>query len=109
MVRAGGGDEPHCLEQDADDEGPLQAAGYRLSASAHLTALERTVMTESMKNVPSKRPVTETPTVIDSTTDAAEQKHKKMERMADRAAHKANKTEQEFDQNHNTFSNIGPH
>lgn len=66
-------------------------------------------MTESMKNVPSKRPETETPIVIDNTTDAAEQKHKKMERMADRAAHKANKTEQEYDQNHNTFSNIGPH
>jgi hypothetical protein len=32
-----------------------------------------------------------------------------MERMADRAAHKANKTQQEFDEGANSFSNIGPH
>lgn len=66
-------------------------------------------MTESIRNVPSKRVETETPTVIDNTTSPEEQKHKKMERMADRAAHKANKTEQQFDETHNTFSNIGPH
>ena len=64
-------------------------------------------MTENMKEIPSKRPDTEKPTVIDSTSNAAEQKHEKMERAADRAAHKANKTEQQYDQTHNTFSNIG--
>jgi hypothetical protein len=66
-------------------------------------------MTENMRNIPSKRPENETPIVIDSTTDAEEQRHKKMERMADRAAHKANKTQQEFDEGANSFSNIGPH
>lgn len=66
-------------------------------------------MTENMRNIPSKRPETETPTVIDNTTDAEEQRHKKMERMADRAAHKANKTQQGSEEGNNTFSNIGPH
>lgn len=66
-------------------------------------------MTENMRNIPSKRTETEPPTVIDSTTDAEEQRHKKMERMADRAAHKANKTHQEADESNNSFSNIGPH
>jgi hypothetical protein len=66
-------------------------------------------MTESIKQVPSKRPETEKPIVDDGVTDMQEQKHEKMERMADRAAHKANKTEQQFDENHNTFSNVGPH
>jgi hypothetical protein len=63
-------------------------------------------MTDKIPRGPEKRPETETPTVINSSTDAEEQKHKKMERMADRAAHKANKDEQNFDQDHNTFSNI---
>jgi hypothetical protein len=64
-------------------------------------------MTESMKQVPSKSPETEKPVVDDGVTNLDQQKHEKMERMADRAAHKANKTEQQFDENHNTFSNIG--
>jgi hypothetical protein len=66
-------------------------------------------MTENIKATPVKRPGKETPTVIDSTTDAQEQRHKKMERMADRAAHKANNTEQDFDEGNNQFSNIGSH
>jgi hypothetical protein len=66
-------------------------------------------MTENMKAIPVKKPGKETPTVIDSTTDPQEQKHKKMERMADRAAHKANKTQQDFDEGNNQFSNIGSH
>jgi hypothetical protein len=62
-------------------------------------------MTTKINQVPSKRPETETPTVIDSTTVNPEaEDHKKMERAADRAAHKANKTQQEYDQDHNTFS-----
>jgi hypothetical protein len=47
--------------------------------------------------------------VIDKSTDPQEQRHKKMERMADRAAHKANKTQQDFDEGANQFSNIGSH
>lgn len=66
-------------------------------------------MTESIRNVPSKRPETEKPIVMDNSTDPEEQKHDKMERAADRAAHKANKTQQQHDETHNTFSNIGPH
>lgn len=67
-------------------------------------------MTENIKPATRlKKPENETPTIIDGTTDPAEQKHKKMERMADRAAHKANKTQQENDQDNNQFSNIGPH
>ena len=66
-------------------------------------------MTENIKAVPVKRPENDTPTVIDSSTDPQEQKHKKMERMADRAAQKANKTQQDFDEGNNKFSNIGSH
>jgi hypothetical protein len=66
-------------------------------------------MTESIKAIPTKRPETETPTVIDETTDPQEQKHEKMERMADRAAHKANKTQQGFEDGKNKFTNIGSH
>ena len=62
-------------------------------------------MTESIKQVPSKRPETEKPIVDDGVTDMEQQKHEKMERGADRAAHKANKTHQQYDENHNTFSN----
>lgn len=62
-------------------------------------------MTTKINRVPAKRPETETPTVLDGSTDPKEQEHKKMEHMADRAAHKANKTEQQFDQEHNKFSN----
>jgi hypothetical protein len=64
-------------------------------------------MTENIKAIPVKRPEKETPTVIDGTTDPQEQKHEKMERMADRAAHKANKTQQKYDEGSNQFSNIG--
>jgi hypothetical protein len=66
-------------------------------------------MTENLKAITVKRPSKETPTVIDNTTDPQEQRHKKMERMADRAAHKANKTQQDFDEGANQFSNIGSH
>jgi hypothetical protein len=65
-------------------------------------------MKENLRNIPSNRPESEMPTVVDNTTDPAEQRHKKMEKMADRAAHKANKTQQEFDEGADSFSNIGP-
>ena len=43
-------------------------------------------MTENIKAIPVKKPAKETPIIIDNTTDPEEQKHKQMERMADRAA-----------------------
>lgn len=61
-------------------------------------------MATKINQVPAKRPETETPTVISNSTDPEQEEHKKMERMADRAAHKANKTEQQYDEDHNTFS-----
>lgn len=62
-------------------------------------------MANKINTVPAKRPETETPTVVDENTvnpESAEEK--KVERIADRTAHKANKTEQEYDQDHTTFS-----
>lgn len=56
------------------------------------------------KHVPPKRPETEPPTEVHDTVDPKAKEHKKMEHMADRAAHKANKTEQQFDQDQNTFT-----
>ena len=66
-------------------------------------------VTENIKATPVKKPSKETPTAIDNTSDPQEQRHKKMERMAGRAAHKANKTQQDFDEGANQFSNIGSH
>lgn len=64
-------------------------------------------MADKINTVPSKKPETETPTVVDSTgnpqTDAGE---KKLDRIADRAANKAADTQKKFDQDHTTFSNI---
>jgi hypothetical protein len=76
---------------------------------SHRIALERVNMTENMRAIKPKKPENDTPTIIDSTTNPDEQKHKKMERMADHAAHKANKTQQQNDEENNQFSNIGPH
>ncbi len=58
-----------------------------------------------INSVPSKRPETETPTVVDDKNDLESAKEKKLQRSADRAAHKAAKTEQRYDENHNTISN----
>jgi hypothetical protein len=60
-------------------------------------------MTTKIPRVPAKRPETERPTVVDN-TDPQKEEQKKMERAADRLAHKANKTEQQYDEDHNTFS-----
>ena len=56
------------------------------------------------KHVPPKRIEPEPPTDVHDTQDPQASEHKKMEHMADRAANKANKTEQNFDQDHNTFT-----
>lgn len=61
-------------------------------------------MTTKINQVPAKRVETETPTEVHSDANGESAEHKKMEHAADRAAHKANKTEQQFDQDHNTFS-----
>jgi hypothetical protein len=65
------------------------------------------VMTQRIPQPPSKRPETETPTTVGNANDPkAEQqaKHKKMERMADRAAHRATDTEKLYDEDHPTIS-----
>ncbi len=63
-------------------------------------------MADQINQVPAKRPETETPTVVDSDSNPSETSAKKVEQSANRAAHKAAKTEQQFDEGHNTFSNI---
>lgn len=62
-------------------------------------------MTTKINQVPAKRVETDTPIEVHDANDPKAAEHKNMERMADRAANKANKTEQQFDQDHNTFSN----
>lgn len=62
-------------------------------------------MANKINDVPFKKPETETPTVVNSNTDLEEQKHKHMEKAADRLAHKANKEHQQYDQEHTEFSN----
>lgn len=66
-------------------------------------------MPNKINEVPPKRVETETPTVVDEHGEAHPSAEEKMQRSANRAAHKAAKTEQEFDRDHNEFSNIGPH
>lgn len=61
-------------------------------------------MTVKVQKVPGKFPETETPTVIEKDSDKERAAHEKLERSADRAAHKANKTEQQHDQENNTFT-----
>lgn len=61
-------------------------------------------MTTKINNAPVKTPETETPTVTDGTANPENQEEKKLQRSADRAAHKANETQQQYDQDHNTFS-----
>ncbi|KAA6464448.1 hypothetical protein DYQ86_00270 [Acidobacteria bacterium AB60] len=61
-------------------------------------------MTTKVNRVPAKHPEPEKPTVIDKNSDQDTELHEKAERVADRAAHKANKTQQEYDRDHNTFS-----
>ena len=70
----------------------------------HRIGLKRASMTTKINQVPEKRPETERPTVIDHSSDPEREEEKKMGRAADRAAHKGNKTEQQYDQDHNTFS-----
>lgn len=64
-------------------------------------------MPQRIPQPPSKRPEIETPIIVENPNDPqAEQKaeHKKMERMADRAAHRGTDTEKRFDEDHSTIS-----
>lgn len=64
-------------------------------------------MTQRIPQPPSKRPETETPITVDNPNDPqAEERarHKRMERMADRAAHRATDTEKLYDADHPTIS-----
>ncbi|HKF50054.1 MAG TPA: hypothetical protein VKB38_22005 [Terracidiphilus sp.] len=63
-------------------------------------------MTRQINRVPPKRIENETP-IEEHTGNPQAEEHKKMERVADRMAHKAAKTEQHFDEDHDKFSNIG--
>jgi hypothetical protein len=62
------------------------------------------LMMVKINQVPGKFSETEKPTVIAETTDPEKEAKEKLERSADRAAHKANKTEQQYDEDHNTFT-----
>ncbi len=62
-------------------------------------------MANKINTVPSIKPDTEKTIVVDETNSPAVAEEKKVERGADRAAHKAAKTEQNYDQEHTTFSN----
>lgn len=62
-------------------------------------------MANKINNVPTLKPETETPTVADDSVNPAATGEKKLDRVADRAANKASKTEQNYDQDHTTFSN----
>lgn len=66
-------------------------------------------MPNKINEVPPKRPETETPTVVDEHGERHPSAEEKLQRSANRAAHKAAKTEQNYDEDHNQFTNIGPH
>ena len=66
-------------------------------------------MPNQINRVPPKRPETETPTVKDEHGELHPTQHEKMERNADRLAHKAAKTQQNDEEGNNKFTNIGSH
>jgi hypothetical protein len=65
-------------------------------------------MPNEINHVPVKTPETETPTVVDEHGEKHPSAEEKLQRSANRAAHKASKTEQNYDTDHGEFSNIGP-
>ena len=66
-------------------------------------------MPNKINSVPPKRPETETPTVVDEHGERHPSPEEKMQRSADRLAHKAARTQQNNEADNNEFSNIGPH
>jgi hypothetical protein len=65
-------------------------------------------MPNIINRVPPKRPEKETATVVDEHGERHPSAEEKMQRAANKAAHKAAKTEQNYDTDKNQFSNIGP-
>jgi hypothetical protein len=66
-------------------------------------------MPNQINRVPPKRPETEKPTVVDEHGESHPNPEEKMQRAADRLAHKASKTQQNDEEGNNKFTNIGPH
>jgi hypothetical protein len=66
-------------------------------------------MPNKINSVPPKRPDTETPTVVDENGERHPSAEEKMQRSADRLAHKASRTQQNDEEGNNKFSNVGPH
>jgi hypothetical protein len=66
-------------------------------------------MPNKINSVPPKRPDTETPTVVDEHGERHPSAEEKMQRSADRLAHKASRTQQNDEEGNNKFSNVGPH
>ena len=64
-------------------------------------------MPNIINRVPPKRPEKETATVVDKHGERHPSAEEKMQRGANRAAHKASKTEQNYDKDKTPFSNIG--
>jgi len=64
-------------------------------------------MPNIINRVPTKRPEKETPTVVDEHGERHPTAEEKMQKAANRAAHKAAKTEQNYDTEKNKFSGIG--
>jgi hypothetical protein len=65
-------------------------------------------MPNIINKVPEKRPENEKPTVVDAHGEQHPSAEERMQRAANRAAHKAAKDEQERDRDQNQFSGIGP-
>ena len=64
-------------------------------------------MPNIINRVPPKRPENEPATVVDEHGERHPSAEEKMQRSADKAAHKAAKTEQNYDKDKDKFSNIG--
>ena len=62
-------------------------------------------MANKINNVPTMKPEAETPIIVNGSDNPEAAEEKKVERNADRAAHKASQSEQTFDKDHNIFSN----
>ncbi len=62
-------------------------------------------MANKINTVPSLKPDTDEPTIIDDSTKPEAAEEKKVDRIADRAAHKASNTIHKYDEDHTIFSN----
>jgi hypothetical protein len=62
-------------------------------------------MANKINTVPALKPQTEKPAITNESENPGSAEHKKVERDADRAAHKAAETERKYDEDHTIFSN----